>query len=107
LTELCGTSLAQSIGVTDRSPQSLRRFDEAYMDLYPYLPAHGASCASPESRCSRSGSANGTVSQRLAEAGFDYHGLDIAPGPVEIVREQLPESNRPRLSDGPRGSVIR
>jgi ubiquinone/menaquinone biosynthesis C-methylase UbiE len=31
----------------------------------------------------------GTVAQRLAEAGFDYHGIDIAAGPVEMVRERL------------------
>jgi SAM-dependent methyltransferase len=87
--ELCGTSLAQSIGVTDHSPESLRRFDEAYMDLYPYLPAQLRAPHRPGEPLLEIGLGYGTVSQRLAEAGFDYHGLDIARGPVEIVRERL------------------
>ena len=87
--ELCGTALAQSIGITDHSPESLRRFDAAYMDLYPYLPRQLRSPARPGEPLLEIGLGYGTVSQRLAEAGFDYHGLDIAPGPVEIVRERL------------------
>ena len=87
--ELCGTSLAQSIGVTDRSRESLRRFDEAYMDLYPYLPAQLRPPRQAGEPLLEIGLGYGTVSQRLAEAGFDYHGLDIATGPVEIVRERL------------------
>ena len=35
--ELCGTTFARSVGVTDASPQSLARFDAAYMEFYPYL----------------------------------------------------------------------
>jgi SAM-dependent methyltransferase len=87
--ELCGTSLAQTIGVTDRSRDSLRRFDEAYMDLYPYLPAQLRPPREAGEPLLEIGLGYGTVSQRLAEAGFDYHGLDIATGPVEIVRERL------------------
>lgn len=94
--ELCGTTLARSTGVTDHSPESLRRFDEAYMDLYPYLSAQ---LRAPHRHCEpllEIGLGYGTVSQRLADAGFDYHGLDIAPGPVEIVRERL---RRLRIAD--------
>ena len=87
--ELCGTSLAQSIGVTDHSPESLRRFDAAYMDLYPYLPGQLRAPERPDEALLEIGLGYGTVSQRLAEAGFDYHGLDIARGPVEIIRERL------------------
>src|SRR3954469_19216054 len=87
--ELCGTSLAQSIGVTDHSEDSLRRFDDAYMDLYPYLPAQLRPPRQAGEPLLEIGLGYGTVSQRLAEGGFDYHGLDIATGPVEIVRERL------------------
>ena len=87
--ELCGTSLAQSIGVTDHSPDSLRRFDAAYMDLYPYLPGQLRAPDRPGEALLEIGLGYGTVSQRLAEEGFGYHGLDIARGPVEIVRERL------------------
>jgi SAM-dependent methyltransferase len=87
--ELCGSSLARSIGVIDRSPESLRRFDEAYMGLYPYLPRQLRGPREPGEPLLEIGLGYGTVSQRLAESGFGYHGLDIAGGPVEIVRERL------------------
>ena len=38
--ELCGSSLARSIGITDASAESLARFDAAYMGHYPYLPQY-------------------------------------------------------------------
>jgi ubiquinone/menaquinone biosynthesis C-methylase UbiE len=87
--ELCGTSLAQSIGISDHSAESLRRFDDAYMDLYPYLPAQLRAPGEAGEPLLEIGLGYGTVSQRLAEAGFGYHGLDIAAGPVEIVRHRL------------------
>jgi SAM-dependent methyltransferase len=87
--ELCGTSLARSIAVTDHTPASLRRFDEAYFDLYPYLPAQLRASRRPSEPLLEIGLGFGTVSQYLAEAGCDYHGCDIARAPVEIVRERL------------------
>jgi SAM-dependent methyltransferase len=87
--ELCGTSLARAIGVVDRSAESLRRFDDAYFGLYPYLPKQLRAPRRPGERLLEIGLGYGTVSQRLAEAGFAYHGLDIAPAPVEIVRQRL------------------
>src|SRR4051794_39947597 len=82
--ELCGTSLARLIGVTDRSPESLRRFDEAYMALSRSLPPQLRPPREPGEPLLEIGLGYGTVSQRLAMAGFEYHGLDIADGPVEI-----------------------
>jgi len=87
--ELCGTTLAQSIGVVDRTPASLRRFDDAYLGLYPYLPGQLRAPLRPSEPLLEIGLGYGTVSQRLAEAGFGYHGLDIAAGPVEMIRHRL------------------
>jgi SAM-dependent methyltransferase len=87
--ELCGSIMAQTIGITDHSPESLRRFDAAYMEFYPYLARQLRSPTTAGERLLEIGLGFGTVSQRLAEMGFDYHGLDIAAGPVEIVRERL------------------
>jgi SAM-dependent methyltransferase len=87
--ELCGTSLAKSIGVADQTSESLRRFDTAYLDLYPYLPDQLRAPREPGEPLLEIGLGYGTVSQRLAEAGFGYHGLDIAAGPVEMVRHRL------------------
>ena len=35
--ELCGTPLANSLGIIDDSPESLKRYDEYYFGVYPYL----------------------------------------------------------------------
>jgi hypothetical protein len=31
--ELCGSGLAQQLGISDASPESLERFDAAYLDI--------------------------------------------------------------------------
>jgi hypothetical protein len=38
--ELCGTSQAQQLGITDSSPRSLEKFDAWYFEVYPYLFDH-------------------------------------------------------------------
>ena len=38
--ELCGTQMAQHLGVTDSSPASLKKFDDWYFAFYPYLATH-------------------------------------------------------------------
>jgi ubiquinone/menaquinone biosynthesis C-methylase UbiE len=87
--ELCGTIFAQSLGIVDHSVESLRRFDNAYMEMYPYLPGQLPVPSRPGASLLEVGLGFGTVSQKLAEVGFRYHGLDIAPGPVEMVRARL------------------
>jgi len=87
--ELCGTALAQQLGIEDASPESLARFDEAYMEGYPYLTGYLPQPAAPGERLLEVGLGYGTVSQILAEREFDYHGLDIAIGPVGMVRDRI------------------
>jgi SAM-dependent methyltransferase len=87
--ELCGTTLARSIGVTDASPASLRRFDSWYFDYYPYLERHIPFAQLAGKRVLEVGLGYGSVSQRLAERGALYQGLDISPGPVAMVNHRL------------------
>lgn len=87
--ELCGTTLAKQLGVTDDSSQSLARFDRYYLGLYPYLEGYLPRKGAGDERLLEVGLGYGTVSQILASRGFDYNGLDIAPGPVEMVRHRL------------------
>jgi SAM-dependent methyltransferase len=87
--ELCGTNLAREIGITDHSPASLERFDRAYMDLYPYLPGYLRAPEMAGQRLLEIGLGYGTVAEVLARAGADYHGIDIAEGPVAMVRARL------------------
>ncbi len=86
--ELCGSKFALENGVTDNSPESIARFDRAYFDFYPYLEGYIPSDIAGK-RTLEIGLGYGSLSQRLAELGADYHGLDIARGPVEMVRERL------------------
>lgn len=86
--ELCGTAFARSVGVTDSSPESIARFDRAYFDFYPYLPGYAPADLGGQ-RTLEIGLGYGSLGQLLAERGADYHGLDIAPGPVAMMRERL------------------
>jgi SAM-dependent methyltransferase len=91
--ELCGSSLARQLGIADASPESLRRFDDAYMSHYPYLegyldhPLDGADVL-------EIGLGYGTLSSQLMARGADYNGLDIAAGPVEMVRHRWRTTGR-------------
>ncbi len=87
--ELCGTQLARQLGITGNEPDDLRRFDDAYMSFYPYLPGYLDRVSTPGSRVLEIGLGYGTVGQLLAERGVDYHGLDIAPGPVRLMQHRL------------------
>jgi len=86
--ELCGTAFARSVGVTDASPASLERFDRAYLAFYPYLEGY-LPPAGTEGRVLEIGLGYGTLGQALAARGLDYSGLDIASGPVEMMRHRL------------------
>jgi SAM-dependent methyltransferase len=87
--ELCGNGLARSLGITDHSTASLRRFDDAYFGIYPYL----LPIVQPErmqgARVLEIGLGYGTLGQKLAEASGEYFGLDIAAKPVALMRHRL------------------
>lgn len=85
--ELCGSGLARAVGVEDASPASLARFDRAYLELYPYLPRYLPWRA--HERVLEIGLGYGTVGQLLAGRALDYHGLDISPGPAEMMIHRL------------------
>jgi SAM-dependent methyltransferase len=87
--ELCGSGLALSLGITTVDRESLRRFDAAYMSMYPYLWRYLELDRVRGNQVLEIGLGYGTVGQLLAAAGAAYHGADIAPGPVEMMRERL------------------
>lgn len=86
--QLCGSTLARRLGIVDDSADSLRRFDDWYLDFYPYLFDHIAFDKVPGRNVLEIGLGYGTVSGRLIEAGANYHGLDIAEGPVAMARHR-------------------
>jgi SAM-dependent methyltransferase len=87
--ELCGTSLARSLGITEITPESLARFDDAYMSYYPYLGNYLAMLPVEGRRSLEIGLGFGTVGEILAARGAAYHGADIAMGPVAMMRDRL------------------
>jgi SAM-dependent methyltransferase len=93
--ELCGTGLAKHLGITDHSAASLRKFDDAYFGMYPYL----LPIVRPQEMAGKAvleiGLGYGSLSQKLAEAGADYTGMDIAAGPVQMVNDRLTMAGLP------------
>lgn len=102
--ELCGTQFAKSLGVTDDSPGSLKKFDDWYFTFYPYLFIHIPFEDMKDKDVLEVGLGYGTVSQRLAEAGARYRGLDIAPGPVAMVNHRLKQAGLD--GQGQQGSIL-
>lgn len=90
--ELCGTQLAKSIGVEDDSAASLKKFDDWYFAFYPYLFHHIPFEDLKGKDVLEIGLGYGTVAQRLAEMDCNYHGLDIAAGPVAMVNHRIQQA---------------
>ena len=101
--ELCGTKQARQLGVTDSSPMSLERFDAWYFELYPYLFDHVRLQELVGRDVLEIGLGYGSLSQKIAESGARYVGLDIAAGPVQMVRHRLRQAGLSGRAE--RGSV--
>jgi len=93
--ELCGSHLATILGITDDGPESLKKFDDWFLDFYPYLFKHVPVHDWAGKRVLEVGLGYGTLSQKIAEAGADYLGLDIAAGPVAMARHRLRQAGLP------------
>ena len=102
--ELCGSTLARSLGIVDSSPASLRRFDDWYFRFYPYLTRHLPFERVTGSRVLEVGLGFGSVAERLARSGAEYHGLDIAAGPVAMANLRLTRLGLP--ASARQGSVL-
>jgi SAM-dependent methyltransferase len=102
--ELCGSHLAKTLGIADSSIESLKRFDDWYFDFYPYLFDHIPFSNMKGKKVLEIGLGYGSVSQRLAESGVDYTGLDIAQGPVSMVNQRLSQNHL--LGAAVRGSIL-
>jgi SAM-dependent methyltransferase len=87
--ELCGTGFAQALGITGTEPDALARYDAAYLAYYPYLGGYVDRFDLRGRRVLEIGLGYGTLGSLLVGRGADYHGLDISPGPVEMMRHRL------------------
>jgi SAM-dependent methyltransferase len=90
--ELCGTHLANYLGITDSSERSLKKFDDWFFAFYPYVFLHIPFDEIRGKDVLEVGLGYGTVSQRLVESGAHFTGLDIATGPVEMARHRIKQT---------------
>jgi SAM-dependent methyltransferase len=104
--ELCGTSLARSLGITENTPESVARFDRAYLAYYPYLSRYVAAPALRGKRVLEIGLGYGTLGQILAGHAARYVGVDIAAGPAAMVRDRLARAGRGTRGTAMRGSAL-
>jgi SAM-dependent methyltransferase len=104
--ELCGTQLARSLGVTDDSPASLKRFDDWYFDFYPYLERHIPFESLGSKKVLEVGLGYGTIAQRLVESGAEYTGLDIAAGPIAMASHRIALLRAEDRARAMQGSVL-
>jgi SAM-dependent methyltransferase len=87
--ELCGSHLARRLGVTGLSKESFRRFDEAFLQLYPYLDKYVSRDSLAGHKVLEIGIGYGTLGQLLAQRSGEYYGLDIAESPVDLMNYRL------------------
>lgn len=102
--ELCGTQLAKYLGISDASAESLKKFDDWYFDFYPYLFDQIPFAELKGKDVLEVGLGYGTVAQKLAQAGSNYRGLDIAAGPVDMVNHRLRQVGV--LGEAVQGSIL-
>ena len=96
--ELCGSVEAKRLGVVDSGKESLRKFDDWYMGNYPYLYRQIPFADMKGRMVLEVGLGYGTISQKIAEVGADYVGLDIAKNPVGMVNHRLRQNRLPGMA---------
>jgi SAM-dependent methyltransferase len=87
--DICGSYLAKDLGIADDSPASLKKYDDFYLDYYPYLLKHVPVDTFQGKKVMEVGLGYGTLSQKIAENCAEYRGLDIAAGPVNLVNKRV------------------
>ncbi len=87
--ELCGTGLAQSIGIDGNDRASLDKFDRAYLGFYPYLLDFIEPAQMRGREVLEIGLGYGTVSRVIASEGAKFNGLDISDGPVFMSNHSM------------------
>src|SRR5262245_4508455 len=102
--ELCGSHLASILGITDASARSLKKFDDWFLAYYPYVFLHIPFDELKDKEVLEVGLGYGTIAQRLAESGARYTGLDIADGPVGMVKHRIRQAGLD--GDAKQGSIL-
>lgn len=105
--ELCGSSLARSLGISEPSVENLRRFDEAYLAFYPYLAQYVLREELRGKKVLEIGLGYGTLGSFLASQGCGYWGIDIANGPLAMMRYRFSCLGQNSANQVQRGSALK
>lgn len=87
--ELCGTAFARALGLTARDRATVEAYDAAYLAYYPYLAGYLDRFDLAGSNVLEIGLGYGTLGEAIIRRGATYHGVDIARGPVDMMRHRL------------------
>jgi len=87
--ELCGSILMKNLNIKEVDKNSLKLFDIAYLEFYPYLK----DILKPEQfkleNVLEIGLGYGTIGQFLSENSRYYTGLDFSENPVKMMLQRL------------------
>lgn len=102
--ELCGSSFAKYFGIKGNSQSELARFDREFFRYYPYLKNYTSLKLIKDKKVLEVGLGYGTLGGYLAEQTAEYHGLDIALGPVKMMNHRL--SMLGKFQNAVQGSIL-
>jgi 2-polyprenyl-3-methyl-5-hydroxy-6-metoxy-1,4-benzoquinol methylase len=92
--EPCGTSHYLSlINNNSFTKRNLDQYDKYYFELYPYLNKYIPFRSLKDKTVLEVGLGFGTVAQKIMKSGAVYTGIDIANGPVDIVKKRIKLNN--------------
>jgi SAM-dependent methyltransferase len=103
--ELCGTTMAKAVGVTGRTADDLRKFDDAYLSFYPYLAGYIPDDLAGK-RVLEIGLGYGTLGGVLVDRHARYTGVDISPGPVAMMQHRIALAGREAECDAQQASAL-
>src|ERR1700733_13505498 len=87
--QMCGTVAAKGLGLVDNDAVTLKKYDHWFFGFYPYLEQFIPFRDLAGKDVLEIGLGYGSVSQRIAAAGGNLTGLDIARGPVHWLEHRL------------------
>jgi ubiquinone/menaquinone biosynthesis C-methylase UbiE len=93
--QMCGTVAAKGLGLVDDDAVTLKKYDHWFFGFYPYLEQFIPFRDLAGKDVLEIGLGYGSVSQRIAAAGGNLTGLDIASGPVHWLEHRLKLSGLP------------
>jgi SAM-dependent methyltransferase len=85
----CQSYDSEEIVLNEITPSSLESYDRAYLSYYPYLLQRVRPAEMAGKRVLEIGLGFGTLGQKIAEAGADYLGMDVASNQVNMMNYRL------------------